>query len=99
MLTINPGQMTAFGARARAALAMALAADRPQLGDGPQFARYIDEAMAAGIEVEQDVWRAALLLAQADRAGRPAGIAVLLADPDVAGPLKVYQIAHALAEG
>ena len=93
VVRITQAQQQALGRsyRSRLARAIALENGRPDLE--PQISAYIDEGLAAGVELDDDLHGFCRLLLEVDSAGkRPPALAARLADPDVEGELKVLQM-------
>ncbi|WP_169803569.1 MULTISPECIES: DUF4123 domain-containing protein [Sphingomonas] len=98
ILTVTPAQQAALARRQQQALAARLEAETGGQTRADRFAGYIAEAIQAGVTMERDAAALSLLLAAADRRGRPAAVEGLLADRAVPGALKVFQVRHALEE-
>ena len=99
VLQINEVQRAALarGAQDRLGDRIAATAGRPDLS--PQFRAYVQEALAAGVTLQSDVSKLALLLFEMDKAGpRPRIVSERLADPEVEGELKVFQVDYALRQ-
>ena len=96
MLQITPAQQAGIARDYRSRLGARLARTAGAPEQGPRFDGYVEEAVVAGVVVERDVAELALLLREIDDAGRrPKPIVERLADPEVDGELKVFQVSYA----
>jgi hypothetical protein len=97
LLRITPGQYAALESSGLDRLARRIAQAAPQLGDAQRFRGYVDQALAAGVEVERDVAELAMLLAQPSTRERRVGIASILGNADIPGAQKVSQVRFLLS--
>lgn len=106
VIRITPQQQTALGEAQLTVLARRVTgvliseAGMPNGPDiGPKVAAWLKEGRNNGVETELDLARLCLVLADIDtRGGRPRAVADRLADPEVGGELKVFQVTHAWNE-